>query len=361
MQSLHPILLQYFIPPFLNIDETILYIETLSPLVQWKDIPYQQDVVLYFYSHLTLHFGISVPTYQKKKLKIIIDLLQNDNKNECSRYLLYNLLFVLIQIHDLNSFEFLVNQYQLDVTFPDNQLLHMSIELNSIAIFHYLVKQQKVIDTFSPVTLYQTCFHKKYHFFLHFYNYFLYHEENFDYLTCFLYAIENGCYFIVRKLVEDSKVNLQEHPECNFVYKAVLSGNFKLVKYLIEDCQLHHWLQDERLIYKACEQNNLSIVEYLFDYSITKATFQCLEIACQKNHIEIVQILIQKGNLHVSMEDDICFVICCRRNLPVLFKILISYLTKEEFEKRNKYFMQIAHQHCSYDILQYLQKINIQL
>jgi hypothetical protein len=59
--------------------------------------------------------------------------------------------------------------------------------------------------------------------------------------------------------------------------------------------------------------------------------------------------------MDVTMEEDRCFVICCRRNLPELFEIFISFLTKEQYLEKHKSFMQIAHQHCSYEILQYLQ------
>jgi ankyrin repeat protein len=95
-------------------------------------------------------------------------------------------------------------------------------------------------------------------------------------MNAFMFAAQNGHLNILKKLYESKKFDINE-----------TDG-----------------LYGETSLYKACSERRELIVEYLISLPEINASIKtnqdnnCLHVACQRSHVEIVKILVESGKVN---------------------------------------------------------------
>ncbi len=355
-------LLKTYITSYLSFEDLPNWIISTNKYIKWEDIQFRNEFIdkLYkklIYKNNKIIFEEWMDKQNKNVLNIIFILLKNDYKKELNGVLMYNLFYECVYNDDLDKIKFLEENYNLNLSIPENQPLQLCIKLDNLRIFHYLIQNKNVINNIDNILLYICCIYKRFF-------YFKYLLEDlgkvFDlqyYRTALYYACENGSYKIVEYILNKNLVQNPIQDNRNYLSAAISSGNLNLIKYLIEHIGFSIENNQQLAIRIACDKEHIHVVRYLLTFSNVEPNIMenyCLRISCKKNNSSIVQLLLDDGRVNPYDMNYECFLICCKFGYLDIFQSLIEFNKNIDIHFNNNILFKIAEYYDNKEILNYL-------
>ncbi len=359
-------ILKTYISKYLTLEDFPNWILASNRYIDWKDADFKIEYIEKLYKKLIhknnkIIFEEWMDKQNKNVLNIIFILLKKDYNKELNGTLLYNLYFELIYNNEYEKIIYLVEKYNLNLSIPDNQPLHLTIRLDNFFLFDFLIKDKNVLLNLDHLTLYICCIYKKF-------NYFKYIIENlkltFDlqhYRTGLFYACENGSYKIVEYILSNNLIENPIQDNRNYLSAAISSGNLNLIKYLIEDIGFSIKNNNQIVLRTACEKEHIHVVRYLLtleDIEPNKSDSYCLRISCKKNNISIVKLLLEDGRVNPQDANYESYIICCKFGYLDILELLVKYNKIMDLKFQNNILIQIAEYYDNKDILNFLKNFN---
>ncbi len=360
-------ILKSYLPKYLTLEDFPNWILATNRYIKWEDFEFKIEYIEKLYSKLIhknnkIIFEEWMDKQNKNVLNIIFILLKKDYEKELKSVLLYNLYFELIYNNEFEKIQYLIDNYNLDLSIPDNQPLHLTIRLDNYFLFDFLIKDNNVLSNLDHLTLYICCIYKKF-------NYFKYIIENinkvFDlqhYRTGLFYACENGSYKIVEYILSKNIIQNPTQDNRNYLSAAISSGNLNLIKYLIEDVGFSIKNNNQLALRIACEKEHIHVVRYLLtieDIEPDLSESYCLRISCKKNNISIVKLLLDDGRVNPQDANYESFIICCKFGYLDILQLLVKYNKLMDLKFQNNILIQIAEYYDNKDIISFLNNLNI--
>ncbi len=359
--------LKTYISSFLTLEDFPNWILATNKYIDWKDLDFRIEYIDKLYKKLIhknnkIIFEEWMDKQNKNVLNIIFILLEKDYNKELNGTLLYNLYFELIYNNQFEKIEYLVEKYNLNLSIPDNQPLHLTIRLDNYFLFNYLIKNKDVLNNIDHMVLYICCIYKKF-------SYLKYLIEElklvFDlqhYRTGLFYACENGSFKIVEYILNNNFITNPIQDNRNYLSAAISSGNLILIKYLIENIgfQINN---NRNILNIACEREHIHVVRYLLTFENIEPNYSdsyCLRISCKKNNMSIVKLLLEDGRVNVEDANYESFIICCKFGYFDIFKMLVEYnkLYKNiDLKFNNNILIQISEYYDNKEIIDYLNNL----
>ncbi len=360
-------ILKTYISKYLTLEDFPNWILASNKYINWKDADFKIEYIETLYKKLIhknnkIIFEEWMDKQNKNVLNIIFILLKKDYEKELKGVLLYNLYFELIYNNEFEKIQYLIDNYNLDLSIPDNQPLHLTIRLDNYFLFDFLIKDNNVLSNLDHLTLYICCIYKKF-------NYFKYIIENinkvFDlqhYRTGLFYACENGSYKIVEYILSKNIIQNPTQDNRNYLSAAISSGNLNLIKYLIEDVGFSIKNNNQLALRIACEKEHIHVVRYLLtieDIEPDLSESYCLRISCKKNNISIVKLLLDDGRVNPQDANYESFIICCKFGYLDILELLVKHNKLMDLKFQNNILIQIAEYYDNKDIIYFLNNLNI--
>lgn len=359
-------LLKTYIPKYLTLEDFPNWILASNKYINWKDADFKIEYIETLYKKL-IHKNnkIIFEEWMQKQndniLTIIFILLQKDYEKQLNGVLLYNLYFELVYNNELEKILYLTKNYNLNLSLPDNQPLHLTIKLDNYFLFDFLIKDYNVLNNIDYMTLYICCLYKRFRYFK-----FILEDlkKEFDlqhYRTALFYACENGSYKIVEYILSKKLIQNPLQDNRNYLSAAISSGNLNLIKYLIENIGFSIIHNQQLAIRVACDKEHIHVIRYLLTFDNIQPNIMdnyCLRISCKKNNISIVKLLLEDGRVNPYDMNYECFLICCKFGYFDIFQLLIEYNKNIDIHLNNNILFKIAEYYDNKDILNYLNNLN---
>lgn len=350
---------QHHILPYLDIQtiEDIVNIQIFN--LQWKDIPFHESYIHSFYQKFTHQIGLEEinQNYNLKIASILYKICQNDDKNECNKRLVYNILFEFIALGMLDEIKEWILKYDINIQLFENRCILLSIQKHQYHVFDYFLEHFVDKENIHKQIYYHSCIYKNLYTLEKLLSHFI--PSDLSFIVLFQLACSKSSKKIVDFLIQKNYVYVHELQPNQFLTWVISSQNKYFIEFMIHKYHLRPSNINQQPIYKACEYNLVDIVLYLLEFpEVDPSLYQneCLKIACKKNYIQIAEILLEDERVNPYDGNYICFILCCRYGNITILKMLVEWNPNIELRFHDDILFHLAYEYKQFHILDYLEK-----
>ncbi len=350
--------IQNTILPYLDIETIQTMLQIHSFHFKWEDVPFHESYIHYFYQKFTHQIGLEEinSEYNHRIASILYKICMNDNKNECKKQFIYNVLFEFIALGMLDEIKKWIHKYDLDISIFGLRCILLSIQKHQHDVFDYFFEHFTNKENIHKQFYYHSCIYKNLYAFEKCLSHFIPSDLSFSVL--FQLSCSKGSKKITDFLIEKNYIWIYELQPNQFLTWIISSKNKYFVEYMIKKYRLKPSSINQQPIYKACENNLVDVVLYLLEFPQVNPSLhqnECLKIACKKNYIQIVEILLEDERVNPYDENYVCFILCCRYGYLTILKMLVEWNPNIVLDFHDNLLHHIAYEYGNHHILHFLE------